>query len=126
VGRRRGVVVISRRVDAFEDNKCPHCGGDLSIRNPTGKCDHLYYPELCPECSALKRAKERLMTDTSTESEHRAHHARLHMRLDELVADYYYNTGRQLADTSVLELMDWSRLQCSTAKGGGRHHGIRE
>lgn len=25
--------------------KCIHCKEDLDIRNPTGKCDHLYYPE---------------------------------------------------------------------------------
>ena len=25
--------------------KCEYCGGDKEIRNPTGKCDHLYYPE---------------------------------------------------------------------------------
>ncbi len=24
---------------------CEYCGGDKKIRNPTGKCDHLYYPE---------------------------------------------------------------------------------
>ncbi len=24
---------------------CPDCGGLIEIRNPTGKCDHLYYPE---------------------------------------------------------------------------------
>ncbi len=27
---------------------CPNCGGDIEIRNPTGKCDHLYYPENTP------------------------------------------------------------------------------
>jgi len=27
--------------------KCKYCGGDIEIRNPTGKCDHLYYPENC-------------------------------------------------------------------------------
>ena len=33
-----------------EDKKCPICGESASIRNPTGKCDHLYYPEnLDPE-----------------------------------------------------------------------------
>ncbi len=26
-------------------NICPNCGGSIEIRNPTGKCDHLYYPE---------------------------------------------------------------------------------
>lgn len=25
--------------------KCEYCHGDIAIRNPTGKCDHLYYPE---------------------------------------------------------------------------------
>jgi hypothetical protein len=25
---------------------CKHCGGEIGIRNPTGKCDHLYWPEM--------------------------------------------------------------------------------
>jgi hypothetical protein len=29
---------------------CKHCGGNLEIRNPTGNCDHLYYPENCEIC----------------------------------------------------------------------------
>ena len=24
---------------------CKNCGGDTAIRNPTGKCDHLHYPD---------------------------------------------------------------------------------
>ena len=24
---------------------CKYCGGPIAIRNPTGKCDHLYWPE---------------------------------------------------------------------------------
>jgi len=31
---------------------CPHCGGDLKISNPTGKCSHIYYPEACDVCSS--------------------------------------------------------------------------
>lgn len=27
---------------------CPNCGGNTAIRNPTGHCDHLYYPENVP------------------------------------------------------------------------------
>jgi len=30
---------------------CKHCGGDISIRNPKGFCDHLRYPESCSVCS---------------------------------------------------------------------------
>jgi len=29
-----------------ENQKCPYCKGLIKIRNPTGNCDHLYYPEL--------------------------------------------------------------------------------
>ena len=29
---------------------CAHCGGDIEIRNPTGTCDHLYYPDYCTIC----------------------------------------------------------------------------
>lgn len=25
--------------------ECPYCGGDIWIRNPTGHCDHLHYPD---------------------------------------------------------------------------------
>lgn len=25
---------------------CKHCGGEIAIRNPTGKCDHLYWPDM--------------------------------------------------------------------------------
>ena len=28
------------------DRICKHCGGEISIRNPTGNCDHLYWPDL--------------------------------------------------------------------------------
>lgn len=32
---------------------CPHCGGNPEIRNPTGHCDHLYYPENCLICQII-------------------------------------------------------------------------
>jgi len=31
---------------------CKHCKGDIAIRNPTGRCDHLYYPEYCLYCKS--------------------------------------------------------------------------
>lgn len=31
-------------------NICPHCNMDKRIRNPSGYCDHLYYPESCEAC----------------------------------------------------------------------------
>lgn len=24
---------------------CKHCGGKISARNPTGRCDHIYWPD---------------------------------------------------------------------------------
>lgn len=35
---------------------CPHCKGDVAIRNPKGFCDHLYYPEYCRTCQ-LREAR---------------------------------------------------------------------
>jgi hypothetical protein len=27
------------------DGTCKHCGGSKDVRNPTGNCDHLFWPE---------------------------------------------------------------------------------
>lgn len=35
--------------DATDAALCKHCGGPKGIRNPTGSCDHLYWPELLTE-----------------------------------------------------------------------------
>jgi hypothetical protein len=29
---------------------CPHCNELIALRNPSGFCDHLYYPENCEVC----------------------------------------------------------------------------
>jgi hypothetical protein len=35
-------------------NNCPNCHGPIAIRNPTGACDHLYWPDyLTPEARKL-------------------------------------------------------------------------
>jgi hypothetical protein len=28
-----------------DDDLCAHCGGLKYLRNPTGKCDHIYWPD---------------------------------------------------------------------------------
>lgn len=33
--------------------ECPHCHGNVWIRQPTTICDHLYYPELCQHCTEM-------------------------------------------------------------------------
>lgn len=29
---------------------CNHCHQPIEIRNPSGYCDHLYYPDCCEVC----------------------------------------------------------------------------
>ena len=33
---------------------CEHCHMAIEIRNPSGFCDHLYYPEMCAVCAAKR------------------------------------------------------------------------
>jgi hypothetical protein len=34
------------RGDEMQDElMCKHCGGPIAIRNPSGACDHLYWPD---------------------------------------------------------------------------------
>jgi hypothetical protein len=44
------------------DTICPRCGGDTAIRNPTGQCDHLYYPDNVsvptPEAEIIRQVKD--------------------------------------------------------------------
>lgn len=37
---------------------CEHCDGEIAIRNPSGYCDHLYYPQNCKVCSHTKKNTE--------------------------------------------------------------------
>ena len=41
-----------------KDKTCKHCKRELSIRNPSGKCDHLYYPENCKICKKNEAKKD--------------------------------------------------------------------
>jgi hypothetical protein len=41
---------------------CPHCKMNIKIRNPSGFCDHLYYPEYCDICM------QREITENKNES----------------------------------------------------------
>jgi len=48
------------------DEVCPNCGGSVAVRNPTGTCDHLYWPDmLTPEARAKIDPAElaRIQTD---------------------------------------------------------------
>ena len=42
---------------------CKHCKTDIKIRNLSGFCDHLYYPDYCKIC---KEAKEKTVVEVIT------------------------------------------------------------
>lgn len=46
-----------------------------------------------------------------TPKDHRAQHQKLHVSLDELVADWILHTQSLPSRATVLELMDWSARQ---------------
>ena len=41
-------------IEQDQNNICPHCKGDLRVRNPKGFCDHLKYPEYCDTCKLIR------------------------------------------------------------------------
>jgi len=41
------VIIPSPALVKDLDKTCKYCGGSIHLRNPTGGCDHLYYPENC-------------------------------------------------------------------------------
>lgn len=51
-----GVNQMSSKTNQVE--RCSHCTYPISIRNPSGYCDHLYYPECCVTCKCRKLCVE--------------------------------------------------------------------
>ena len=50
--------------EVFNMQRCKHCGGKISIRNPTGKCDHLYWPDMLTD--EAKRANGFVLVNKPT------------------------------------------------------------
>ena len=42
---------------------CLHCKGKISIRNPSGYCDHLYYPENCGVCKEMPSTPDKFIKE---------------------------------------------------------------
>lgn len=51
------------------ERKCPHCKESVLIRNPTGKCDHLYYPESCKICFSREAKKAKALLKKRREAD---------------------------------------------------------
>lgn len=39
---------------------CKHCGGEIAARNPTGTCDHLYWPDMLTDEAKLANGFRRV------------------------------------------------------------------
>lgn len=51
-------LVVTSMSPTKPTNECPHCKGDIAIRNPMGFCDHLYYPTNCEVCKNQPKPTE--------------------------------------------------------------------
>jgi len=43
----------------MKDKICEHCNHSIATRNPSGYCDHLYYPDNCKVCKAREDRKKK-------------------------------------------------------------------
>lgn len=50
---------------------CKHCGKSISERNPSGFCDHLYYPENCDICRISKN-RDKMIEQEESRGERKA------------------------------------------------------
>lgn len=41
-----------------DDRLFLHCNQSIEVRNPSGFCDHLYYPDLCIICQIIIESKD--------------------------------------------------------------------
>ena len=49
--KEHSLTPYEKSLEELKDNLCPYCLTDKRQRNPTGLCDHLYYPEAAnPDC----------------------------------------------------------------------------
>lgn len=55
-----------------------------------------------------------------TPEEHKARHKLLHEHLDELIADWIWQTTNLPSKSSVLDLMEWSYQQTKNPTDAGR------
>lgn len=62
-------------------NICPHCEMDINIRNPSGYCDHLHYPEYCSICYNIRQKERGENTNEIQEAEQRGYERGLKERL---------------------------------------------
>ena len=52
-----------KEVKIMKKGICLHCKKEISIRNPSGYCDHLYYPDNCKICKKLLEEKQEKNTE---------------------------------------------------------------
>jgi len=51
------VVITPQTSECPPNFICIHCGMDTRQRNPSGYCDHLYYPETCQICQDILKQR---------------------------------------------------------------------
>ena len=52
-----------------EEKICPHCQMPIAIRNPSGFCDHLHYPENCEICQKIEQEEVDARFEVEQEAE---------------------------------------------------------
>lgn len=50
--------------DVNDEPTCSHCGGIIAIRNPTGNCDHLYWPDMLTDEAKIANGFRKVVKTT--------------------------------------------------------------
>lgn len=85
----------------MKPSDCHHCRMPISLRNPSGSCDHLYYPESCETCNGEPPIKSVLTLLHDMEWRNEELHDRL-QKLEERM-DYWEGLRRDRKESKIIE-----------------------
>ena len=104
----------------MSDDICIYCGGPKSVRNPTGNCDHLYWPDMIPgaaknvdRASELAAARNAALEEAAAHLDWRQEATRMAgVKCKEIGSDddavryNHYSQAHEAAAAAIRELKD--------------------
>ena len=106
VKENRQVFKTSADKDKQIKEICPHCKMEIAIRNPSGYCDHLYYPDSCKICEIImKKDRQNKMPESVSEA--------INIPTTENILNVYKDGRQQARAETIKEFIEYCEFLLS-------------